>query len=88
MPTDAAMHDDLHIDLQDDMQDNMQGDPLSLRYGQLREELNAAYTAAVWDSQRIDRIAAQLLTVEQALAAAHGASPQGAPENFVRLSPF
>ncbi|WP_425258881.1 hypothetical protein ACPOLB_25580 [Rubrivivax sp. RP6-9] len=44
------------------------------RYRQLREQLDAAYTAAVWDSEGIDRIADQMLQVERSLAAAPGLS--------------
>ena len=43
-------------------------DQLCQHYRQLREQLDSAYTAAVWDSQCIDQIAAQILTVERALA--------------------
>lgn len=69
--------------------------PLCQRYLQLREELEAAYAAAVWDSQCIDRIAGQMLSVERALAATQSAPPPyggaalyGAPEHAVRLSSF
>ena len=69
---------------------------LSHRHFQLRNQLHAAYTAAVWDSQCIDRIAEQMLSVEQALTSVRRSSPppygdgamRAAPENFVRLSSF
>jgi hypothetical protein len=41
---------------------------LSGRYRRLRSELDAAY--AVWNSSRIDQIAAQMAEVERALASA------------------
>ena len=40
-------------------------------YTQLRQELDAAYAAPVWDSQQIDRIADQMIPLEAALASAH-----------------
>lgn len=38
-------------------------------YRQLRHQLHAAYTAATWDSQHIDRIASELTALERTLAA-------------------
>ena len=46
----------------------MQLDELNGRYQHLRNELDAAYAAPVWDSQQIDRIAAEMIPVELALA--------------------
>ena len=46
----------------------MQLDELNGKYQHLRTELDAAYAAPVWDSQRIDRIAAEMIPVELALA--------------------
>jgi hypothetical protein len=46
----------------------MQLDELNGKYQHLRTELDAAYTAPVWDSHRIDRIAAEMIPVELALA--------------------
>jgi len=46
----------------------MQLDELNGKYQHLRTELDAAYAAPVWDSQRIDRIASELIPVELALA--------------------
>ncbi len=39
------------------------------QYHRLRRQLDDAYTAPIWDSLRIDRIAEALLPVERALAA-------------------
>ena len=51
----------------------MQLDELNGKYQHLLLELDAAYAAPVWDSQRIDRIAAELIPVELALASlVHG----------------
>ena len=41
---------------------------LTGRYRNLRTELDAAYAAPVWDSNRINRIAAEMIPVELALA--------------------
>jgi len=46
----------------------MQLDELNGRYQRLRNELDAAYAAPVWDSNRINRIAAEMIPVELALA--------------------
>jgi len=46
----------------------MQLDELNGKYQHLRTELDAAYAAPVWDSQRIDQIAAEMIPVELALA--------------------
>jgi len=46
----------------------MQLDELNGKYQHLRTELDAAYAAPVWDSQRIDEIAAEMIPVELALA--------------------
>ena len=43
-------------------------DDLNDRYQHLRHELGEAYQAAVWDSQRIDRIADEIVPIERALA--------------------
>ena len=42
--------------------------PLLPRYRQLREELDAAYTAEVWNSEGIDRIVHEVMHVERVLA--------------------
>jgi hypothetical protein len=46
----------------------MQLDELTGKYQHLRSELDAAYAAPVWDSNRINRIAAEMIPVELALA--------------------
>lgn len=46
----------------------MQLDELNGKYQHLRIELDAAYTAPVWDSNRINRIATEMIPVERALA--------------------
>lgn len=43
-------------------------DDLDRRYRLLRRELDAAYQAPVWDSERIDRIADQIISVARELA--------------------
>ena len=43
---------------------------LNGRYRRLRTELDAAYARPVWNSSRIDQIAAQIVQVELALASA------------------
>ena len=50
----------------------MDASDLQVTYTQLRNELDAAYAAPVWDSQQIDRIADQLIPLETALASVHG----------------
>ena len=46
----------------------MQLEELNGRYQHLRNELDAAYAAPIWDSKTIDRIAAEMIPVELALA--------------------
>ena len=46
----------------------MQLDELNGKYQHLRTELDAAYAAPVWDPQRINQIAAEMIPVELALA--------------------
>ena len=46
----------------------MQLDELNGKYQHLRSELDAAYAAPVWDSNRINRIATEMIPVELALA--------------------
>lgn len=46
----------------------MELEELNGRYQHLRTELDAAYAAPVWDSNRINRIADELAPVELALA--------------------
>jgi hypothetical protein len=46
----------------------MQLEELNGRYQDLRNELDAAYAAPFWDSNRINRIATELIPVELALA--------------------
>ena len=46
----------------------MQLEELNGRYQHLRNELDAAYAAPVWDSNRINRIATEMIPVELALA--------------------
>ena len=41
---------------------------LNGRYQHLRTELDAAYAAPVWDSNRINRITEEMAPVERALA--------------------
>lgn len=59
----------------------MQLDELNGKYQHLRSELDAAYAAPVWDSNRINRIAAELIPVELALASfqSRGNIEEGAP---------
>ncbi len=45
-------------------------DDLIIRYHRLRHQLDAAYSAAVWDSPRIDHIARDMLGLERSLVAA------------------
>jgi hypothetical protein len=58
----------------------MQLEELNGRYQHLRHELDAAYAAPVWDSNRINRIATELIPVELALASFQfqGKSDEGA----------
>lgn len=52
---------------------------LNGQYQRLRTELDAAYTAPVWNSSRIDQITEQMVQVERALASAeHSGSHAGA----------
>jgi hypothetical protein len=46
----------------------MELEELNGRYQHLRTELDAAYAAPVWDSDRINRITEQMVPVELALA--------------------
>ena len=46
----------------------MQLDELNGKYQHLRTELDAAYAEPVWDSNRINQIATELIPVELALA--------------------
>ena len=46
----------------------MQLEELNGKYQHLRSELDAAYSAPVCDSNRINRIAAEMIPVELALA--------------------
>ncbi len=46
----------------------MELEELNGRYRHLRTELDAAYAAPVWDSNRINRITEELAPVELALA--------------------
>lgn len=46
----------------------MELEALNGRYRDLRSELDAAYAAPIWDSQRINRITEQMAPVELALA--------------------
>lgn len=48
---------------------------LNGRYQRLRTELDAAYTGPVWNSRRIDEIAAEISQIEFALASAQPAKP-------------
>lgn len=58
----------------------MQLEELNGKYRHLRSELDAAYAAPVWDSNRINRIAAELIPVELALASfqSQGNTEEGA----------
>jgi hypothetical protein len=53
-------------------------DELNGKYEHLRSELDAAYAAPVWDSNRINLITEQLVPVELALASIQ--SPRNNPE--------
>ncbi len=55
----------------------MKLDELNGRYQHLRTELDAAYAEPVWDSTRINRIAAELIPVELALASFEYQHPGG-----------
>jgi hypothetical protein len=46
----------------------MKLDELHGKYECLRNELDAAYTSPVWDSDRIDQITAEMVPLERALA--------------------
>jgi hypothetical protein len=46
----------------------MQLDELTGKYQYLRTELDAAYAEPVWDSNRINQIATEMIPVELALA--------------------
>jgi len=46
----------------------MELEELTGRYRHLRTELDAAYSAPVWDSNRINRITEEMVPVELALA--------------------
>ncbi len=46
----------------------MELEELNGKYRRLRSELDAAYSAAVWDSNRINRITEEMAPVELALA--------------------
>ena len=48
--------------------DPMDLEELTGRYRHLRTELDAAYAAPVWDSNRINRITEEMMPVELALA--------------------
>ena len=50
-------------------------------YRHLRHELELAYSASEWDSQHIDRIADEIVSVEIALASRHPSSRHGAAES-------
>ena len=53
----------------------MRLDELNGKYEVLRSELDAAYSAPVWDSDRIDLITEQLVPVELALASIQCSHP-------------
>ena len=57
----------------------MELEELNGKYHHLREALDEAYSAPVWDSQRIDRITEEMLPIERALASlsVHGAGQAG-----------
>ena len=46
----------------------MKLEELNGKYQHLRDELDAAYAAPVWDSNRINRITEEMVPVELALA--------------------
>ena len=46
----------------------MRGEDLRLLYRVLRDELALAYAETPWDSERIDRIAQDLLAIERSMA--------------------
>ncbi len=61
----------------------MELDELNGRYHHLRTELDAAYAEPVWDSTRINRIAAELIPVELALASFGYQQPRGEGSSHV-----
>jgi len=61
----------------------MDPEDLQGRYQHLREELDAAYAAPHWNSERIDQIAEQMLPLERALATRH-APRQGGERTAAR----
>lgn len=56
----------------------MQLEELNGKYATLRNELDAAYAAPVWDSHRISRIADELVPIELALASLSSQRPDDA----------
>ena len=56
----------------------MQRDELTGKYQHLRTELDAAYAEPVWDSNRINQIAAEMIPVELALASLDYSQGEGA----------
>lgn len=54
----------------------MQLDELTGRYQHLRSELDAAYSAPVWDSRQIDQIATAMIPLELALASLEHRPPR------------
>ena len=56
---------------------------LNGRYQHLRIELDAAYTAPVWDSNRINRITEEMAPVELALASYECGRPIETGDSYV-----
>lgn len=65
----------------------MNPEELQHRYQHLRRELDAAYSAARWDAQRIDRIIEQMVPVERALSRVAPARCMDAPASVAALQP-
>jgi hypothetical protein len=55
---------------------------LNSKYQRLRDDLEKAYSANVWDSSKIDRIADEIVETEMALA---GQSRFAAPAEYSHL---
>lgn len=62
----------------------MNMEDLNGRYQHLRTELDAAYSAPVWDSDRINRITEELAPVELALASVECERSIGAGDSHVQ----
>ena len=56
----------------------MKLDELHGKYELLRNELDAAYSAPVWDSNQINRITEEMIPVEYAIASCQSGTTHGA----------